>query len=260
MASAIQPATIWSSRYLVPLAAHDAIAPHLRLGTAVVAVTRAGIDKLTTRNREQAPFVLHLRHSDGSEGVLLARAVIDASGTWSTPNPLGAAGVPAPGEHAAAGSIVYGIPDVRGTARDRYTGKRILVAGSGHSAFNAVLDLAALAAEEPGTEITWVVRRGEMGQAYGGGANDALPARGALGQRIRELVEQGVVRLVTGWRTDRVLQTADGIVVQAGDRRLEPVDEIIVATGLRPDLAYAARAASRARPGGGSAVGAGAAD
>jgi hypothetical protein len=132
---------------------------------------------------------------------------------------------------------VYGIPDVRGTAHARYAGKRILVAGSGHSAFNAVLDLAALAAEERETEITWVVRRGEMGQAYGGGANDALPARGALGQRIRGLVERGAVRLITGWRTDRVLQTADGIVVQAGDRRLEPVDEIIVATGLRPDLA-----------------------
>ena len=119
--------------------------------------------------------MLHLRASDGSEYVWLARAVIDASGTWSTPDPLGAAGVPAPGQHAAGWPMVYGIPDVRGTVRDRYTGKRILVAGSGHSAFNAVLDLAALAAKEPGTEITWVVRRGEMGQAYGGGANDALP-------------------------------------------------------------------------------------
>ena len=108
---------------MAPLAAHDAIAPHLRLGTAVMAVTRAGIDKLTTRNREQTPFVLHLRHADGSDDVLLARAVIDASGTWSTPNPLGAAGVPAPGEQAAADAIVYGIPDVRGTQRDALRGQ-----------------------------------------------------------------------------------------------------------------------------------------
>jgi len=223
-------------RYLAPLAAHRALAPHLRLDTQVIAVTRAGIDKLSSANREQTPFALHLRHAGASEDVLLARAVIDASGTWSTPNPLGAAGVPAPGERAAAAQIVYGIPDVRGLARERYAGKRVLVAGSGHSAFNAVLDLAALAAEAPGTEISWVVRRGEMAQAYGGGANDALPARGVLGQRIRALVERGVVRLVTGWRTDRVLGTPDGVVVQAGERRLHPVDEIIVATGLRPDL------------------------
>lgn len=84
-----------------------------------------------------------------------------------------------------------------------------------------------------------MVRRGDerMGQAYGGGANDALPARGEVGQHIRALVERGVVRLVTGWRTDRVEQTPEGLVVHAGERTLDPVDEIIVTTGLRPDLA-----------------------
>ncbi|HMQ30721.1 MAG TPA: hypothetical protein PKD53_08320, partial [Chloroflexaceae bacterium] len=112
------------------------------------------------------------------------------------------------------------------------------VAGSGHSAFNALLDLAALAEEAPGTAITWVVRRGgeRMGLAYGGGANDALPARGELGQRIHALVDRGVVQLVTGWRTDRVEHTPQGLVVHAGARALPPVDEIIVTTGLRPDL------------------------
>src|SRR6185503_14038810 len=99
-----------------------------------------------------------------------------------------------------------------------------------HSAFNAILDLAALAEQVPDTSITWIVRRGEMGQAYGGGANDALPARGALGQR-------GIVQLITGWRTDRLARTPDGIVAFAGEQALAPVDEIIVVTGLRPDLA-----------------------
>ena len=58
--------------------------------------------------------------------------------------------------------------------------------GSGHSAFNVLLDLAALAAQAPGTAITWAVRRGEVGQMYGGGADDALPARGSLGARLRD--------------------------------------------------------------------------
>ncbi len=134
---------------------------------------------------------------------MYARAVIDASGTYTTPNPLGAGGLPAVGERALADQIVYGIPDALGRDRLRYAGRRVLVAGSGHSAFNAILDLAALAEQEKDTSITWIVRRGEMGGAYGGGANDALPARGALGERIRTLVERGVVQLIRSWRTER---------------------------------------------------------
>jgi thioredoxin reductase len=226
-----------AERYLAPLAALPQIAPHVRLGARVRAVTRAGVDKMKNAGREQAPFELHVAYADGSEDLVRAQAVIDASGTYHTPNPLGASGLPAPGERACAANIVYGIPDVLDAQRERYAGKRVLVAGSGHSAFNAVLDLANLAEDVPGTEITWVVRRGAMGQAYGGGANDALPARGELGRRVQALVERGVITLITGWRTDRLSQTVDGIVVSAAEQSLAPVDEIIVATGLRPDLA-----------------------
>lgn len=225
-----------AERYLAPLAALPEIAPHLRLETRVTAVTRAGVDKMKDAGRAQAPFELHVQHTDGAEDVVRAQAVIDASGTYGTPNPLGASGVPATGERALAGSMVYGIPDVLGVQRARYAGRRVLVAGSGHSAFNAVLDLAKLTEEAPGTRIIWVVRRGAMGQAYGGGANDALPARGELGRRVEQLVARGIITLVTGWRTDRLARTEDGIVVSAGERSLPPVDEVIVATGLRPDL------------------------
>ena len=223
--------------YLTPLASLPNIAPYVRVNSQVIAVTRAGFDKMKTDGREQAPFQLQIIHSDGSEELLTARAVIDATGTSTTPNPLGASGLPASGERALADRIVYGIPDVLGSTRARYAGKRVLVAGSGHSAFNAILDLAALAEQIPETSVTWVVRRGEMTKAYGGGADDALPARGQLGQRIRALVEHRVVQLIAGWRTDRLERTEDGIVVFAGAQSLPPVDEIIVATGLRPDLA-----------------------
>jgi thioredoxin reductase len=224
-------------QYLAPLAAHTAIAPHVRLNRRVTDVTRVGFDKMKTEGRERAPFQLHIARTDGAEEIVYARAVIDASGTYATPNPLGASGLPAVGEHSLADRISYGIPDVLGHERARYAGRRVLVAGSGHSAFNAILDLVALAEQAPDTSITWIVRRGEMGQAYGGGANDALPARGALGERIRTLVERGVVQLITGWRTDRLERTPDGIVAFAGEQALAPIDEIIVATGLRPDLA-----------------------
>ena len=164
-------------RYLAPLAATPEIAPTLHLGARVVGVTRAGIDKLKDEGREDAPFELVV-DEQGVERRYLADAVIDASGTWTRPNPLGAGGLPAAGERAHADRISYGIPDVLGTARARYAGKRVLVVGSGHSAFNAILDLVALRDSEPATQIVWAIRGGAPGRKYGGGGDDQLPARG----------------------------------------------------------------------------------
>ena len=145
-------------RFVEPLAALPAIAPHVRLGARVTAISRRGFDKMKTPGRDRAPFELLVRTADGGEERILARAVIDASGTYLSPNPLGAGGLPVPGETELAGRIVYGIPDVLGRDRARYAGKRVLVVGSGHSAFNALLDLAALARQEPNTAITWAIR------------------------------------------------------------------------------------------------------
>src|SRR6185436_10262033 len=144
----------------------------------------------------------------GSERRYLVRAVIDASGTWTRPNPLGAGGLPAAGEREHASRIAYGIPDVLGTDRARYGGKRVLVVGSGHSAFNAILDLVALRDSEPATQIVWAIRGGAPGRNYGGGGADQLPARGALGATVRALVEDGSVALAAGFQT-RIVATAD---------------------------------------------------
>ena len=184
------------AEYLRPLGALPQIAPHLRLGTRVLAVARAGYDKMKTAGRDEAPFEVRVRSSAG-EDTLLARAVIDASGTYAVPNPLGANGLVAIGETECREHVFYGIPDVGGVHRARYAGRAVLVVGSGHSAFNTLLDLADLAAVEPGTRITWAVRRSDVGEMYGGGAADALPARGSLGARLRPLVDAGRVRLVT---------------------------------------------------------------
>ncbi len=223
--------------YLAPLAATPALRPHIRYGVRVVAVARQDFDKMKTDGRESAPFVLHVADATGGEDVLLARAVIDASGTWELPNPLGANGLPAPGERTAAPFIHYGIPDVRGAARADYAGKRVVVVGSGHSAFNAVLDLATLLEEEGTGSLTWAVRRRTLGQVFGGGENDALEERGRLGQRVRELVERGTLRLVTGFKTARVLTGAGGVTLVGEGETLPAADMIVAATGFRPDLA-----------------------
>lgn len=222
--------------FLEPLASLPEIWPHIRLGARVVAVTRLGLDKAKTRGREDAPFELLVHDRDGTESRVLARAVIDASGTYRTANPLGAGGLPAAGELAHAERIFYGIPDVLGTHRTRYAGRTVLVVGSGHSAFNALLDLAELAGKEPRTTVLWAVRREGTEQMYGGGAEDALPARGWLGARLQQLVEAGVVRLITGFRISALRSGSTGIMVEGECGVLGPVDEIIATTGFRPDL------------------------
>jgi thioredoxin reductase len=224
------------SHYLEPLAALPQLAPHIRLNTRVGSVTRLGFDKMKTTGREDAPFLLIVQTAGGGETTVLAKAVIDASGTYQTANPLGSSGVPAPGETALADRIFYGIPDVLGTHRSRYSGRRVAVVGSGHSAFNALLDLVTLQEAAPATEITWVVRRPAVDSLYGGGRNDQLAARGALGRRLQGLADRGAMHLVTGFKVRELRATPEGVVLVGEQADLEPVDEVIATTGFRPDL------------------------
>jgi pyridine nucleotide-disulfide oxidoreductase len=222
-------------RYLEPLSALPAMRPHLRLRTRVRGVSRVGLDRTKTVGRGDVPFVVRVE-TDGVESELKARAVIDASGTYETPNPLGATGLPAMGEGSVAGRVFYGIPDVLAAHRSRYAGRRVLVVGSGHSAFNVLLDLATLAAEEPATRIVWAIRRATIDGIFGGGTNDQLEERGRLGSRVRELVQRRVLEIVPGFPITRLQGTPEGVVVRADDRALDAVDEVVAATGFRPDV------------------------
>ena len=138
-------------RYLAPLAAVPEIVGRLRLGTRVTGVTRHRVGKVRNAGREQQPFEVRFENAGGVQDRLLARAVIVASGTWGNPSPAGASGLPAIGERAMADRIRYGIPDVLHTDRARYSAKKVLVVGSGHSAIGNLIALASLAEQAPGT-------------------------------------------------------------------------------------------------------------
>jgi hypothetical protein len=112
----------------------------------------------------------------------------------------------------------------------------VLVGGGGHSAFNAIRDLAELQQDAPDTHIAWAVRRPELADVFGGGENDPLAERGRLGTLIHRLVDDGALRAITGFATDRLQAVDGGIVAAAGRRELGPFDEIIAVTGYRPDL------------------------
>ncbi|MCT9092461.1 lysine N(6)-hydroxylase/L-ornithine N(5)-oxygenase family protein [Streptomyces sp. ASQP_92] len=227
----------WVTRYLQPLA--DALGDRVRCGARVTGVSRAGRDRVVDADRERQPFTVHIAYADGRAERILARAVVDASGTWATPGPAGGDGLPALGEKAAADRFTYRVPDLKDPAvRARYAGRRTAVIGSGASAFTALASLAALAQDEPGTHAVWILRRGIGGATFGGGEADQLPARGALGLAAKAAVDDGCAEAVTGFRTQAVERVEDGRVVLVADdgRRSVPVDEVIALTGFRPDL------------------------
>ncbi len=222
-------------QYLKPLADCPEIAPRLRFNANIVSVGRMNLDKVRSRSREDQPFEIRLE--DG--GRYFASAVIDATGTWFSPNPMGSGGYPALGEEDTEQSITYGIPDIQGRDKARFSGKTVMVVGAGYSAINCVVDLVNLSEDVTETTIVWAMRRENPDTAFGGEADDALPARGALGAKARKLVVSGAVELLTPFMIERVEPFGNKLMVSGflsgGLHRVE-VDEVIVTTGFRPDL------------------------
>jgi hypothetical protein len=230
-----------AEQYLEPLAALPEMAPRIRGGSCVTAIARAGVGKVRTQDREAAPFEIRFVDAAGAERRLYARAVIDASGTWGNPGTAGAGGLPALGERAASGRIRYGMPDVLGEERVRYADRRVMVLGSGDSALGTLIDLARLADLAPATTIIWAARNPNLTRAFGGGAADQLPERGALGTRVRDLTERGMLTVVKPFAVVSIEQLAEGPLLVTGSdglgSRTIETDELVVATGFRPDLA-----------------------
>jgi hypothetical protein len=238
--------------YLEPLAALPALASRIYLNTKVVAVARQDQDKVRTPGRDQLPFQVRVRDDQDQLGDLAARAVIDASGTWTQPNPLGASGLPALGELDAGARIAYVLPDIAGRDCNGYAGRLTVVVGAGHSAATSLLALAELQQQAPGTEIVWAVRSATPRPLVGKGSAEAdeLPARGQLATDLAALVDDGRIELVTGFRISTVALTGDrvrlaGDHVQSGDLLkaqdlVVEADAVIAATGFRPDHTIAA--------------------
>src|SRR4051794_7643380 len=144
-------------RYLEPLATRTPLKDRIRTSSRVTAVSRAGFDKMKSNGRAFEPFTIRYQNGKGPEQ-LKADSVIDASGTWLSPNPAGIDGLPALGEDAGHPQIAYGMPDVMGRDRARYAGKTVAVLGAGHSAIGTLIELTRLKDEAPATEIVWLLR------------------------------------------------------------------------------------------------------
>ncbi len=224
------------AQYLEPLAARTPLKDHIRTSSMVTSVGRLGFDKMKSNGRTFEPFSIRYQNGKGS-GSLEADAVIDATGTWFSPNPAGADGLPAIGERELQDRIAYGMPDVLGRDRARYAGRTVAVLGAGHSAIGTLIDLARLKEDVPTTELIWLLRGTTPEKAFGGGANDKLAARGALGAAFANLVASGKLRVETGFRVSHLGRDGDRMRVGAGGAccgRHAVVHELVVATGFRP--------------------------
>ena len=230
------------TEYLEPLASHPALVTRIGYGHRVTRVTRIqpngnGVDKTRSQDRAESAFLLRTATARGLQDIQ-ARAVIDASGTWGTPNPVGRSGIEAIGEAdaRAMGIVTSPLPDPLGAGREHFSGKTILVLGAGHSAANTLISLGRLRQHHPDTRILWGLRgTANPIRLYGGGPEDQLPARGQLGTSLRRFVENGDITIVENVAVTTLERGEKLGVLLADGRRLE-VDLLVPATGFRPDL------------------------
>lgn len=225
--------------YMLPLVNHPLLKTHIHLNSKVISINRKGLDKMKTAGRDEKPFVIRVEQN-GSIIDFESRAVLDATGTWNQPNPIGSGGVLAQGEKELSEYIHYGIPDVKYGALEHYKNKNVLVVGSGHSAINVLLDLADIQEEHPKTKLSWVLRKKDISVVYGGQSDDALEARGALGIRIEALVNSSKLKVFTPFHILSLSKNKEGINV-LGDHNgksttIEGIDKVISNTGSRPNL------------------------
>jgi thioredoxin reductase len=228
--------------YLKPLANLPGLHPFIHVNSKVVAIGRKNMDKMKSWDREKWPFIVRVHHKNSGVVIHEVKAVIDASGTWNNPNPIGSGGIFAIGEIENKDRISYGIPDILGKEKNRYKNKNIAVVGGGHSAINTIIELDKLKDLYPDTIILWILRKKHVRDVYGGQEKDALEARGALGIKIEQLVNDDKVNVYTPFQVQEI-RNHEGQLALIGHQHdtlqaLPGIDEIISNTGSRPDFSF----------------------
>jgi thioredoxin reductase len=227
--------------YLKPLSRLSQFKNSLHTNSRVVAIGKKGMDKMKDADRESASFVVRVKQGENIRNFEV-RAVIDASGTWLSPNPVGSGGMHAIGELENSKHIFYGIPDVISKEKMRYANKSVAVIGGGHSATNTILDLEKIQRAFPKTEINWILRQQNISEVYGGKTDDALEARGALGTKVETLINEDRINVYTPFQIAEIRKVNNKLTLvgeQYGKQaRLPNIDEVIANTGSRPDFSF----------------------
>jgi thioredoxin reductase len=224
---------------LTPLAESDALAGRIRLNHRVIAVGRAGLTRWEFAGhpiRSERPFRILAETPQGEE-VFEAEAVIDASGVYGLPAALGSGGIPARGERAFAGRLIRTLGAFH-QHMEALGGRKIQLVGHGHSAANAILELARLAARAPGTRVVWATRSLNRRPCVEV-ASDPLPERQRVVFEANQLAMNPPPWLEMERRAPvALIRQEDGasLCVTLGGGRVNVVDEVVGLTGYRPDL------------------------
>lgn len=237
----------WAQQYLVPLAGTDLLSDCLRIGRTVVAVGRRDLCKGELpgdEDRDESPLRILTEDGAGREYSTEADIVIDATGVRGNPNWLGPGGMPALGERRLRERIVYDLPDVLGAERAGYAGRHTLLIGAGHSAATTLVALAQLAAEVPGTRVTWITRRSQSGGPVASIPDDPLPERARLADQANRLASNADGPIVH-WpeTTVEAVESADDpaaggfrVTLSGSHAGQFEFDRIVAHVGCRPDL------------------------
>ncbi len=227
-------------QYLQPLSELPKIRPHIHLNHKVISVNRKNLDKLKTAGRSQQPFVIQTLHQSSYQRFEV-RAVIDASGTWQDQNPIGSGGITALGEKEHHQHIFYGIPDPKEMSK-HYANKQVLVVGSGHSAAQVLFNLAQLSEEYPNTQIHWIIRTKNVSNLLGGKEKDQLPARGAIGKQLEQLLQRNQLKLHSNFHLQSISSNGNSLIIggwQDGQQvNIGGIEKVIACTGSRPDYSF----------------------
>ncbi len=235
-------------RYLLPLSQHTLLAGCIRENCRVVSIGKRHLwkrDAIGKPSRLASPFQVLIETKANEEEIVEADYVFDCSGTFGNHNWLGDGGIPAVGERKLANRIDYCLPDVAFKDRQRFAGKRVLVAGSGYSAATAVVSLSELIKQDARTEVFWLTRSGNetplaiidsdvlQGRADLTTAANALAAESGSG--VTWLGGASVQQLSTD--DQNRLQVRIEAKTEQGGRECKvlAVDHVIANVGYRPD-------------------------
>lgn len=243
-----------ADRYLLPLSRLPELQGSILERSRVTGIARDGLTKprgvaaAGDLSREGRAFLLRVESPDGSVRFDRADFVLDASGTYATPNATGAGGLPAAGEDRLGDRIERHIPDIAGDARGRYEARKILLVGDGHSAATALIFLDQLSragGTAGGLEVDWVHRDREVDGVYCELKDDALPARRDLLRRANAIAREARwLRRHAGASLASYEGAPSGRIrgilrLPSGETRAVEVDRVLALVGYRPDLELA---------------------
>ena len=234
-------------RVLLPLADAEPLRGRVRVRHAVAAIGRRGLtrgDYAGHPIRAERPFRIVCEN----ETTFDADVVLDASGGLIVPRPIGAGGLPAPGETRLTRRPIRTLAELA-TARHELLGKRTLIVGDGHSAAHAVGWLAELAREEPATRVIWATRSANR-RPCEEVVNDPLPERASVVARANALAEAPPPFLDVQRRAmiESVAQNDGHVAVRLTRDRVVEADCIAAFTGYRPDARFLSELAVETSP------------